>query len=388
MKHLMNQHKALVLIAGGYAMGGAERRFLRSYRLLAEKDAHIHLIINRPLYEYACEMGELRPEWGCIHVLPSCKQLPLRQWRLLYWLLYAVSLVALCLRYNLRVLHLVMTGVFVGLPALMLPGMRGIISVVQSNFSVYSRLSRPLYALAVRLATRIDVLSPSIRQRMVESDIAFPGLAGKIVVSVCSFTDYSRFRPAASKQDWVVYASRFEPIKSPLVMVDVACQIVEQHATAQVFILGFGSMEAAIHERLAEHGTPERVIVRFESDVASVLAQARVFLSLQNVENYPSQAVLEAMACECAIIASDVGDTKLFVDDKVGGRVPLEADAIAARVTALLADPKRCAALGQAARERATEQHTIERYTDYLLDLYQAVLQCPGHSKTDSAQQD
>ena len=54
------------------------------------------------------------------------------------------------------------------------------------------------------------------------------------------------------------------------------------------------------------------------SELYKKLMQARIFLSLQDHDNYPSQSLMEAMLFCCLIIATNVGDTSVLVSIKNG----------------------------------------------------------------------
>ena len=87
--------------------------------------------------------------------------------------------------------------------------------------------------------------------------------------------------------------------------------------------------------------------------------------SIQSDNNYPSQSLIEAMACENAIIASDVGETRRLVDSEVGILVPLSAISIANAIISLLDDPIECALKGKKARIKVLNEHTLEKFVEY-----------------------
>jgi starch synthase len=91
---------------------------------------------------------------------------------------------------------------------------------------------------------------------------------------------------------------------------------------------------------------------------------------------------LEAMACGTAVVASDVGGIPEVVDDgrtgllahyDAGDPAAFERD-LAARLTELLADPARAAALGRTGRERAVAEFGWEAIAMRTLEVYRSVL--------------
>jgi glycosyltransferase involved in cell wall biosynthesis len=364
-------NKALVMISSGTRQGGAERRFGRAYTVLVRRDPSVHMIVNRELYAMVNRMGWLPDGTPNIHVLTNWRWLPQRQGRMVYLGVHALEILWLVMRLRLRLLHLLGSATHVCAFAAFVPGLTVVMSIVSDSFfNIYSRFSRPLYSTSLHHAKLVDVLSNSIVPYVMQDPISFGGLTDKMRITACSFTDYSRFVPAADKQPWVVFSGFMEAEKNPLLAAQVACRIVEQNAAAQVFLLGRGPLENAVRAIVGASPHAERITMRHEPDVAPILTAARVYLAIRTLENYPTQALLEAMASGCAIVATDVGDTRLLVDDSDGVLVSADVEQIANAALALLADPGRCAQLGAAARERATTQHTVERMVDYLQALY------------------
>jgi glycosyltransferase involved in cell wall biosynthesis len=119
------------------------------------------------------------------------------------------------------------------------------------------------------------------------------------------------------------------------------------------------------------------LVRRFEAHPEAVLAKALVFATLQR-ENYPSQALLEAMACGCAIVATDTGQTRRLVDDSVGRLAPVQPEAVAQAIAELLDHPDRAEAMGRAARQRVLAQHTVAAYADFVTGLYRRLLGAPA----------
>jgi glycosyltransferase involved in cell wall biosynthesis len=76
-------------------------------------------------------------------------------------------------------------------------------------------------------------------------------------------------------------------------------------------LCGSGPYEAELRAAARDRRNIE---IQHKQDMAEVLADAKVFLSLQQWDNYPSQSLLEAMLCGCCVVATDVGDTRLLVN--------------------------------------------------------------------------
>lgn len=112
------------------------------------------------------------------------------------------------------------------------------------------------------------------------------------------------------------------------------------------------------------------------SDVNDLVAAMDVWVMSSIREGLPV-ALLEAMACGAAIVATNVGG---IPDAARNGREALlvppgEAVPLALAIAELLNDRERAAALGSAARERAVAGYGIEAVARRIEDVYRAELE-------------
>jgi len=131
-----------------------------------------------------------------------------------------------------------------------------------------------------------------------------------------------------------------------------------------------GAFEAALRREAAPLG--ERVrFAGYRDDVPSLLAALDVFVLPSWIEGLPL-VVLEAMAQAKPVVATDVGGTgELVVDGETGLLVPpRDVDALVRAVDALLADPQRAAAMGEAGRERVRRLFSADAAGARVLALY------------------
>ena len=110
-------------------------------------------------------------------------------------------------------------------------------------------------------------------------------------------------------------------------------------------------------------------LLGLRDDIPSLLAAGDVFVQPSRSEGLPL-AVLEAMAQQIPLVATDVGGVGEAVKDgETGYLVPSEDPAaLAAAVGRILASPDRGAALAAAAnacvREEFSVEHMLARYRD------------------------
>ena len=123
-------------------------------------------------------------------------------------------------------------------------------------------------------------------------------------------------------------------------------------------------------------------IVRFvghRSDIPRLLSLFDVFVLPSIAEACPI-AVLEAMAMECATVATRVGGVPEQIHDgEQGWLVPAkDPDSLADAICDALNSPTERQLRGQAARRRAMEQFSIERCVERHIELYRSALAADG----------
>jgi len=89
---------------------------------------------------------------------------------------------------------------------------------------------------------------------------------------------------------------------------------------------------------------------------------------------------LEAMACETAVVASDVGGIpEVVVDGETGLLVESRnATALAAAIESLVRDPDRAHAFGRAGRARAEQVFSVAAHASHVQAVYDRLLATPA----------
>lgn len=389
-----------LLLLNNSGMGGTERRFAQVYEGLRRRNVSISLVINESLLAGLIRAGVLqtsglpglvvKERFGKIaryvdgvsrqednpeapRVGPSRIRHALAfGLRKLDYAIGCVSVGWWLIRRRPQAMHLVLGGAYVALPLQALGwAPPAVVSVVCSSLRgmVGSALGLSLYRLALRSARVVDALTESVSEAVQREGVS----AERIRVSAGSCVNTSRFRPASAKQPWVVFVGRLVEEKDPVLFVE-ACALVRARVPAvRFFVLGDGPLRAQVEDAVRRHGLESCTEVGWREQVEVILSEALVFVSLQRTDNYPSQALLEAMACGTAVVATDIGLTGKLVDDTVGLLVKPAPDAVGNAVVTLLSQPGRAMAMGLKGRERVVREHSMEAYLTYLESLYEGL---------------
>ena len=184
---------------------------------------------------------------------------------------------------------------------------------------------------------------------------------GAHVVTLDNFTDPERFRPLpatgrvasdqwpaskgpgsdALKEPLVTWAGRLHYEKNPELFVEAAALIHQYCPGARLALYGQGELEHRVQALVARHRLNSALHLAHTADISGALARSAVFVSCQRFENLGSSSLLEAMACENAIVATNVGHTREIVDETIGELVPPTPRDVARGVVGLLTNPPR-----------------------------------------------
>lgn len=216
-------------------------------------------------------------------------------------------------------------------------------------------------------ADLIDVLSPYILNGLIERGIHLTPERYRITES--SFSDYTRCVEGEKSTFIFVFGARLEKDKNPILFIDAAKQIADEFPDVRFIIAGGGRLSQAIERNLKDSQKPNIHFVGFIDNLPALLTQSSVFISLQTDNNYPSQSVLEAMACGNAIIATDVGDTRMFVNEQNGWLIGLDLDSLILAMRYCLKNPDEVKAKGRFAGNFVRQHFSLERALAYYSNI-------------------
>jgi glycosyltransferase involved in cell wall biosynthesis len=159
-------------------------------------------------------------------------------------------------------------------------------------------------------------------------------------------------------------------------LVEAVPLIVREVPNARVLLLGRGEEEAALRERCRALGVADAVIFGgFRRDMHRCYRLMHLS-GLTSLSEGLSITVLESMKFGLPVVATAVGGNPEVVEDGVTGVLvpPANPAAFASAVAALLRDPARRAAMGQAGRRRVEREFALSGVAERYAELYRQVL--------------
>jgi len=265
------------------------------------------------------------------------------------------------------VLSLLFWGNPYSVPAAKFAGARAVVTC-RLQMGSY-RDARPHYIHIEKFLNRF-VDAVMVNSRAVARDaITREGLVRRKVVVIYNGIDVARFRDAKVEEGLlehphlrgadplVAFVGNLKRIKRHDVFLRGFALASQEHAKLRAVLVGHDHGELAALKKLAgELGIANRVLFAGPRDnPATVLAAAEIAALTSDGEGLPN-AIIEAMASRCAIVATRVGGIPELVRH---GREGLLVDAgdwraVGAELSELCGDPAKRAAMAAAAQARAS----------------------------------
>lgn len=190
--------------------------------------------------------------------------------------------------------------------------------------------------------------------------------------------DLERFRqvPVVGSRDPVnlLGVGYLLPAKRWDKLLVAARQLKQKKRAYTVRIAGDGPLLPALQRQTQELGVTDCVtFLGHVEDVASLMAAATFVVHTADNEGCPN-AVMEAMACGRAVVATDSGDVPFLVQEGKTGFVVRRSDssAFTDRLETLIGNRDLCRSMGEAARMRAEQEFGLDRLVANTFTAYRA----------------
>lgn len=175
------------------------------------------------------------------------------------------------------------------------------------------------------------------------------------------------------EQKVVLFAGRFVAQKNVDTLI-VALEEVLQKSDVIAILCGEGPERDCIQRLLEKFAISDRVLLPgYVSSLFGLFKRADVFVSISLFEGQPN-TVLEAAACNCPLVLSDIPEHREFLDEYSAMFVsPHEPAKVAEAITRVLSDPLQAKVRASKARA-AVQEFSVENITNKYHQVYQDVL--------------
>ena len=164
----------------------------------------------------------------------------------------------------------------------------------------------------------------------------------------------------SDKRPIIMSAGRLDEQKNFEVMIRGLAKVLDQTGVGAV-IFGEGSLRGRLEALIRDRGMQEKILLPGTvPSIWSALKSARIFVSLSRYEGHPN-VVLEAMACGCPLIVSDIPSHREFLDETTAVFVAQYEDpgAVANAILEVLGDAEAASKRSRAARARLDRGYSV-----------------------------
>ena len=361
-----------IIILGGAALGGggAQKRFFGLWINLRRRGVNCRLIS----YESTIKALLMTDEYSdvdnyadSIYVLPDMNSVYLKSVNTIEEFLTSIGVT------QDEVLHFVM-----GYPLFHSLSNKIVFSDPYSKLDHLNIKSKVVWLLSFIQSDIIDILDPLRKQFWSK---VFWYNPKKVSLTSNTFVDIFKYNslPVAEKKNWLVYLGRFAEVKQIEEFVRTIPNINQGLKEVGVldavfFILGFGNLENKIRE-IIQGSEYKDINIRmyYEEEPYKILAQAKVFFSLQKYNNYPSKSLAEALSCQCIPIVTDNGTTRMIAKPEFSYYVPekFSKTELKNKVKEVFSlSDEQLQVKTTAARNFVRDELSLDKMTDYYIGLY------------------
>ena len=212
-----------------------------------------------------------------------------------------------------------------------------------------------------RLSTRIICNAEALKETMVRRS----GVDADRVRVIPNAVDAEQFRPnpsARTVEPTVVYVGRLVEEKDPLNLMEAFRLTAQRIPTAHLDLIGNGPLKPKVEEFLGRYALESKVrLVPGTRDIRPFLDRAWVFV-LASAQEASANVVLEAMASGLPVVVTRVGGLPELVEHRENGLLVESGNPhqLADALTSLLEDASRRESMGNRARERVQERHSLQ----------------------------
>jgi L-malate glycosyltransferase len=366
-------------MARSLSAGGSERQMTELALALHPSEFAVHVVC---FHDDGVRAGELRE-----HGVPILR-LPIRSFRSLSAVNGAWILGRYLRRNRIRIVHTFdLPLTCFGVPVARIFRAPVVLSSQRAHRDLQPRARRWI-RWTDRWVDGIVVNCEAMRVHMLEDE----GARGELIQVCYNWIDTERFCPQPSGP--AARADRHQSLTNASLVIGVVCvlrpekdllTLIEAFARVSatpglaLLIVGSGPMLETLQSRARALGVLSQCLFQPEvSDVTPWLRQIDIFV-LPSRSEALSNALMEAMACGCCVVASNVGGNPELVEDDQTGSLFRAGDAedLAIKLRRLIEDPVARASLGARAacliRERFDRQASVSRMTA----IYWSYLQKP-----------
>lgn len=212
-----------------------------------------------------------------------------------------------------------------------------------------------------RLCTRL-ICNANILKRVIMERHAVPPERIAVIRNGVRSEIYTPDPTQKSPFPSVVYVGRLVPDKAPMTLLEGFRIAAAKIPEARFEIVGNGHLAGQVRDFIDRHGLKSRItMIPGQDDTRPYLRRSWVF-AMSSIREASPNVILEAMSTELPVVAPRVGGIPELVQDGKTGIVfeQSKPEALADAIAYLLNHEKERIAMGEAARRRVLDFHSVD----------------------------
>jgi len=175
-------------------------------------------------------------------------------------------------------------------------------------------------------------------------------------------------------QKYILYAGRIDTIQKNILTLFYAFLKVVKNYPVKALICGDGPDRRLLENFIMEHGVADKIIMPgFVSDIWSLIKRAEFLVSVSNFEGRPN-VVIEAIACGCPLLLSDIPAHREFLSEETAFFVDKgNVEAIASEILKIIENPKLAKSKAVRANKIA-EEWSLSTITKLYEEAYKSII--------------
>ncbi len=264
------------------------------------------------------------------------------------------------------------SGNMFAVPVARLAGTTVVLSSQRSLRSLRGSGQRRILRWTDSLVQGTVVNSKAVRTALMEED----GIASERIHLCHNGVDTTRFRPFRRRTHTsapvIGCICVLRPEKGLALLLHAFAQILREYPLARLRIIGSGPAGPDLQNLSARLGLSQACeFLPTMDQVAEAMQEIDIFV-LPSLSEAMSNSLMEAMACGCCAVASDVGGNPELVSHGITGLLFRSGDSthLASVLGQLLADPTLRLTLGESGCRRMHSEFTLETSAQTMGQIY------------------
>jgi glycosyltransferase involved in cell wall biosynthesis len=263
-----------------------------------------------------------------------------------------------------------------GVPAARAFGVRAVLSSQRANRNLIPLLYHHLLRLTDMMVDGIVVNCEHVRRHLIEDEKVRPGLIDLCYNGIDTSVFFACPSKAASPELTIGVVAVLRPEKGLHTLVDAFAQIHGLRPGLRLMIVGSGPLRNELEARAGKLGILENCV--WEPDTADVAGRLRAIdiFVLPSLGEALSNSLMEAMACGCCPVASDVGGNPELVTEGRTGLLfrPGDASDLAAKLRLVIEQESLRRSLAAAAFSFIKDNFSIQAAAVRMAEIYDKYL--------------